>query len=67
MEDAWPRIICMSVGLLLVYFVAYGTLTGRAFGRFGNLERTSQPFGYWLVLVSQTAAAVLLFFAAVLL
>jgi hypothetical protein len=65
--DVWPRIICVCGGLLLLYFVAYGTVTGQAFGRFGKLQRIRQPFGYWLVLVSQAAAAILLFFAAKLL
>ncbi|MBB5058124.1 hypothetical protein HDF16_002830 [Granulicella aggregans] len=69
METAgmWPRIICTCFGMLLLYFVAHGTITGRAFGKFGELDRIRQPFGYWLVLVSQAAAGILLFVAAILL
>jgi hypothetical protein len=59
-----PRIICICVGLLLLYFAGYGTVTGQAFGRFGKLDRINQPVGYWMVLVSQIAAGIFLFFVA---
>jgi amino acid permease len=59
-----PRIICVCFGLLLLYFAVSGAITGQAFGKFGKLDRISQPIGYWVVLISQVAAGVLLFFVA---
>jgi len=59
-----PRFFCTCGGLLLLYFAISGAMTGKAFGKFGKLYRAHQPIGYWVLLISQFAAAGLLLYAA---
>ena len=48
----------------MLYFAISGAMTGKAFGKFGKLYRAHQPIGYWVLLISQFAAAGLLLYAA---
>jgi hypothetical protein len=50
--------------MLLLFFAVNGITTGEAFGKFGKVDRFSQPFGFWVVVVPQAAFAILLFFLA---
>jgi hypothetical protein len=34
--------------LLLLLFAAYGTFTGKLYGRGGMVDRAKNPFDYWL-------------------
>jgi hypothetical protein len=57
------RAICVLGGLAMLAVAVSGAITGRAFGKYGRVDRIRQPIGYWVVLVSQFAAAALFRYA----
>lgn len=51
--DVRQSTLAIVAGLLLIGFAAVGVLRGRAFLRFGGVDRRKEPIGFWLTIVVQ--------------
>ena len=46
-----PCPICVLLaGLFFLVLAVIGTLTGKAYGKGASVERSKDPFGYWMTL-----------------
>jgi hypothetical protein len=55
-------LVSLSLGLLVLSYVIYGIVTGRAVGKGCSVERSKNPFFYWLVLILEFAFAAVFFY-----